>query len=119
MHSGYRFVDLSEEDQGRVQAMEQELGRKYNREVVLIAYEKPQEDGGSAQMEVGRLGVDSNQRGTTFGYADAHGDRHPTLGVLMNERIAEGEDIRFSDAEPPHREEAQPSRRTRKDEETS
>lgn len=113
MYNDYQFAALAEEDQQKLVALEHDLGQKYGREVILIAYEKPSESDaatqgaspGATQMEVGRLGVDSNKRGPTFGYADAHGDHYPTLGLLMNERIAEGEDIRFSDAEPPNRDE--------------
>lgn len=111
MYDDYAFAALAEEDQMKLAALERELAQKYGREVILIAYEKSAESGastmealsGGARMEVGQMGVDSNQRGTTFGYGEAHGDHYPTLGMLMYDRIAEGEDIRFSDTEPPNR----------------
>lgn len=102
VNHNYPFAKLTEDDQMKVAALEQELGQKYGREVILIAYEKPVRSSG-AQMEVGQLAGDINKRGSTFGYSDPHGDRYPTLGMLMYDRIAEGEDIRFSDAEPPNR----------------
>jgi len=47
------------------------------------------------------MGNEINKRGSTFGYSEAHGDHYPTLGMLMSGRLAEGEDLRFSDTEPP------------------
>lgn len=111
MYHDYAYATLAEEDRMKLAALEGELTRKYGREVILIAYEKPSESDASPRttrsddlwMEVGQLGVDSNRRGTTFGYEEAHGDHYPTLGMLMYGRMADGEDIRFEDAEPPNR----------------
>jgi len=83
MYGGYRFADLSEEDRRRLNALEDDLARKYGRDVVIIAYEKDGSGAASARMEVGRLGVDSQERGTTFGYGDAHFDAYPTLADVM------------------------------------
>lgn len=41
MHPDYEFAHLDPEDIERVHAMERDLGRRYHREIVLIAYEKP------------------------------------------------------------------------------
>lgn len=106
MDGNYRFANLSSDDRQRLKALEEELGANYPQGIVLIAYEKASQGGDSANMEVGTLGAGGSKRGTTFGYGDPHGDHFPTLGQLMFERSAEGEDIRFSDAEPPNREEA-------------
>lgn len=84
MDGEYRFANLSEEDRRRLSALEDDLARKYGRDVVIIAYEKDRSGVGSARMEVGRLGVDSQERGTTFGYGDAHFDAYPTLADVMD-----------------------------------
>lgn len=86
MFGGYRFADLSEEDRRRLSALEADLARKYRRDVVIIAYEKDPGSAGSSRMEVGRLGVDSQERGSTFGYGDAHFDAYPTLPDVMGQQ---------------------------------
>lgn len=103
MDGEYSIAKLSAEDQQRVQALERELGEQYGRPVVLIAYEKLGRSG-SAGMEVGAFPSGADARGSTFGFSESHGDHAPTLGSLKYGRIAEGEDLRLSDAEPPSRE---------------
>lgn len=108
MDANFRFADLSQEDLTRLKDMERELNQSYDNEIVLIAYEKsrpsaPSDHKRSKRPHVDPLGNDINKRGSTFGYADVHGDHYPTLAGLTADRLIEAEDLRFSDTEPPNR----------------
>ena len=46
MNGDYRFVRLSDDDLEKIRAVERDLAAKYNRHVVLIAYEEAGDDGG-------------------------------------------------------------------------
>lgn len=106
MHDDYRFVRLSEDDLEKIRAVERELAAKYDRHVVLIAYEGAGQHSGDADADgsslEGRTHSDiTGKRGTTFGGAEVHGDHYPTLAGTMGKDLAGGEDLRFGDIKPP------------------
>lgn len=105
MDDGYQFVDLSGDDLEQIRTMERKLTDKYDREIVLIAYEKPGKHAHESPIESGRPDDESPKRGPTFGFTDAQFDHHPTLASVMGQDLAGGEDLRFGDVEPPEKEE--------------
>lgn len=104
MNGDYRFVRLSDDDLEKIRAVERDLAAKYNRHVVLIAYEEAHGqagDDGGIPLE-GRTHSDiTAKRGTTFGTAEVHGDHYPTLAGAMGKGLVGGEELRFDDIEPP------------------
>lgn len=123
MPPDYEFARLEQEDVDRVHAMEKELKKRYDREIVLIAYERSKSAGRAKQAGEGELGrsgdvrggagepadggLGGSQRGTTFGYTEAQFDSYPTLADLQTKYDGNPDGLHRSVGEQAHKEEAQ------------
>lgn len=83
MRQDYRPARLHDDDMDRIHALERDLQRKYERDIVLVPYEKGGPAPGSPRMDVGRMGGAAIKRGATFGYAPPQADMYPTLADVQ------------------------------------